>query len=45
MNRWDGHRSRRPMRSRATETVITTALVSLVVITFSLLLIHTLAGA
>lgn len=45
MSRWGGHRARRPVRSRVTETVITTALVSLVVIAFSLLLIHTLTSA
>lgn len=44
MSRWDGYRARRPVRSRVTEAVITTALVSLVVITFGALLIHTLTG-
>lgn len=34
MNRWDAYRARRPNRSRLAETVITTALVSLVVVAF-----------
>lgn len=45
MNHWDTRRSRRPVRSKVAETVITTALASTVVIAFSLLLIHTLEGA
>ncbi len=45
MNHWDAHRSRRPVRSKMAETVVTTALASTVVLAFSLLLIHTLAGA
>lgn len=44
VSREHGHRARRQVRSRVTETVITTALVSLVVITFGALLIHTLTG-
>lgn len=34
MNRWDSYRARRPNRSRLAETVIVTALVSLVVVAF-----------
>ncbi|MEU3736053.1 hypothetical protein AB0E78_03090 [Streptomyces sp. NPDC032198] len=39
VNRWDRYRARRPNRSRLAETVITTALVSLVVVAFGAALI------
>ncbi|MFG2503435.1 LUD domain-containing protein [Streptomyces sp. NPDC048441] len=42
MSRRDGYRARRRVRSKVTEAVITTALVSLVVITFGALLIRVL---
>ncbi|MEU6678673.1 hypothetical protein [Streptomyces sp. NPDC046925] len=45
VNHWEAYRSRRPVRSTVAETVITTALASMVVIAFSMLLIHTVAGA